>query len=239
MKSLLPACGVSLSLVLGCGDSGSDGGAGGQSATTSSPQTSASGNGSGATKSATGASGSGQTSTTAAATGSQASSATGAGSGFAQLSLDLCDVINEYRATQGLAAVPISVSLMTVAEAHVADLDAHPDVLEGECNLHSWSETSAEFGGCCYTPDHAQAQCMWDKPRELTDYTGNGYEIAASGTPTPEGALSAWQGSPGHHDVILNAGQWGSFSPWPAMGCGILGAYAVVWFGDAPDPDTL
>ena len=40
-------------------------------------------------------------------------------------------------------------------------------------------------------------------------------------TATPQGALSAWQNSPAHNDVILNAGIWQSYNPWPAMGVGM------------------
>jgi hypothetical protein len=81
---------------------------------------------------------------------------------------------------------------------------------------------------------------MWDKPREITGsiYTGNGFEISywSSGTATPAGALSGWQSSPGHNDVILNAGIWQSYDPWPAMGVGMRNGYAVIWFGDISDP---
>jgi hypothetical protein len=168
----------------------------------------------------------------------------GVGGSFAPESIALCQVINDYRFSQGLAEVPISPALMTVAEAHVGDLTDHPDIVSGNCNLHSWSQTSTLWTGCCYTPDHAQAECMWNKPPEITaswgpnQYTGNGYEIAAGGVSTPEEALGLWKGSPPHHDVILNADIWDGFSPWPAFGCGMKGGYGVVWFGDAKDPQT-
>jgi hypothetical protein len=122
-----------------------------------------------------------------------------------------------------------------VAEAHVQDLEAHhPDT--GSCNLHSWSDQGS-FTGCCYTDDHAEAECMWDKPRELTVYTGDGYEIAAwsGGRLSPNEALDLWRESSGHHDVILSRGIWAS-PPWQAMGAAISEHYAVVWFGTEPDP---
>jgi hypothetical protein len=81
---------------------------------------------------------------------------------------------------------------------------------------------------------------MWSKPNEITGgvYFAAGYEIAynASGGATAAGALAAWKASPGHNDVILNQGIWASRDPWPAMGAGIFGGYAVVWFGDMTDP---
>jgi hypothetical protein len=156
----------------------------------------------------------------------------------------LCDVINAYRVSLGLPEVPVSVALTTVAEAHVADLAANPGTLTPPCNLHSWSDQGA-WSGCCYTPDHAEAECMWSKPEEITAgwganaYTGNGYEISASGASTPEQALELWKTSQGHHDVILNAAGWANFSPWPAMGCGMGSGFAMVWFGDAVDLQSL
>ncbi len=151
---------------------------------------------------------------------------------------NLAQLINDYRQTQGLLPVPVTRSLTTVAQWHAWDLDVnHP--YGGDCNLHSWSDGEL-WTPVCYTADHANASGMWDKPREITSnaYTGNGFEIAywTSGTVSPEGALSGWQNSPGHNDVILNAGIWQSNNPWPAMGVGMRAGYAVVWFGPSADP---
>jgi uncharacterized protein YkwD len=145
---------------------------------------------------------------------------------------ELLELIDAYRAKNGLPSIPISTSMMIVAQTHAEDLAVNNPVTR-ECNLHSWSDAGA-WGGCCYTDDHAQAQCMWDKPRELTDYVGDGFEIAASGTPTALSALTAWQGSPGHNDVIINAGTWADY-PWNAIGAGMNNGYAVVWFGGEAD----
>jgi hypothetical protein len=235
----------SLSVLVACGDDGSssspggggggDGGVsstGGQSTGGSTPETG------GAGGALAGGAGEG---------GSDATGGAGAGgapSNFAPESLALCEVINAYRVSLGLPEVPVSVALMTVAEAHVADLVANPGTLTPTCNLHSWSD-QGPWSGCCYTPDHAAAECMWSKPGEITadwganTYSGNGYEISASGASTPEQALELWKSSPGHHDVILNAAGWANFSPWPAMGCGMGSGFAMVWFGDAVDPQTL
>jgi len=151
---------------------------------------------------------------------------------------ELADLINAYRADNGLAAIPVTVSLTAVAHWHVWDLELNSPH-GGSCNLHSWSDQGV-WSAVCYTSDHAQAQGMWDKPREITEgeYTGNGYEIAywSSGTATPSGALSGWQSSSGHNDVILNQGIWTGRDPWPAMGIGLRDGYAVVWFGDIADP---
>lgn len=146
---------------------------------------------------------------------------------------ELYKLIMEYRKASGLPEIPRSPALTQVARLHVRDLvENHPD--RGECNLHSWS-AHGTWSSCCYTNDHAEASCMWNKPKELTSYPGNGFEIAhwSSEGVTPEGALQGWQGSRGHNSVILNQGQWKD--QWNAIGIGIRGSYAVVWFGNKAD----
>jgi len=122
--------------------------------------------------------------------------------------------------------------------AHVWDLEINEPHSEPNCNLHSWSDQGS-WTEVCYTDDHLYADLMWSKPSEITGdvYGANGYENSASGVSSAAHALSLWQGSPGHKDVILNQGIWASRDPWPAMGAGMLAGYAVVWFGDAADPN--
>ncbi len=147
----------------------------------------------------------------------------------------LYDLIMQYRKTQGLPIIPLSTSLTYVAQTHVHDLnDNHPDI--GNCNTHSWSDKGS-WSECCYTSNHAQAEGMWSKPKELTSYQGSGYEIAfwSSDNTTAGESLSGWKSSPGHNAVLLNKGIWGSH-PWKAIGIGIYNNYAVVWFGEELDP---
>lgn len=145
----------------------------------------------------------------------------------------LYDLVMKYRAEKGLPAIPVSKSLTIVAQTHVKDLqDNGPS--EGRCNMHSWS-AKGRWKSCCYTDDHAQAACMWSKPAELTSYKANGYEIAymSSAEVTAEGALAGWKISPGHNQVVINAGMWNT--PWKAIGIGVYKNYAVIWFGHEPD----
>lgn len=146
----------------------------------------------------------------------------------------LYELIMSYRASYNLPSIPLSPALTYVAHTHVRDLAAYPPT--GECNLHSWSE-HGEWTPCCYTSDHAQAQLMWNKPRELTTYTGAGYEIAFynSAGATAVSALEGWKQSHGHNTVIINQGKW-NVKTWKAIGIGIYKNYAVVWFGEEPDP---
>ncbi|OFX19298.1 MAG: hypothetical protein A2033_01445 [Bacteroidetes bacterium GWA2_31_9] len=156
---------------------------------------------------------------------------------------NLYDLIMAYRKQNKLPVIPISKSLTFVAQTHCKDLSENkPDNVTG-CNPHSWSN-KGEWTACCYTSDHKQAQCMWDKPRELTNYKGNGYEIAFGSsdsryddyTASSESALDAWKKSSGHNNVILNKDIWKS-QGWGAIGVAIYKGYSVVWFGEEADED--
>lgn len=150
------------------------------------------------------------------------------------VALELIELVNVYRGENGLPAIPASSSLCDVAAAHTHDLADNAPHTEPGCNLHSWSDQGS-WTPCCYTPDHAAAQCMWDKPRELTDYPGNGFENAYAGSNDPVAALDAWKGSPGHNAVILNQDIWAD-QTWRALGADVHGGFAVLWFGAESDP---
>jgi uncharacterized protein YkwD len=143
-------------------------------------------------------------------------------------------LINAYRAEHALAPIPLSKSLSYVARRHVMDLETHQT--KGECNMHSWSP-DGPWSPCCYTPDHAHARCMWNKPRELTAYQDEGYENAYwnSAAVGARDALETWKQSPGHNAVILEQGTW-TDARWKSLGVGISEHYAVVWFGESTDP---
>lgn len=155
---------------------------------------------------------------------------------------DLFNLINEYRHTYGLPPVALSKNLTYVAKLHVQDLAENLPYNE-RCNLHSWS-SEGPWTACCYTEDHAQAACMWNKPQEISNYPGIGYEIAywTDETLSPEDfaakALAGWKRSTNHNVVIINKGRWKD-RHWNAMGIGVYKGYAAVWFGEEKDPDQL
>lgn len=147
----------------------------------------------------------------------------------------LYELVMQYRKQQGLPRIPVSKKLTEVAQLHVKDLAAYFKETE-ECNMHSWS-AHGKWQACCYKGDHSKPECMWNKPFEINQYPSRGYEIAyvCSDTATPAGALDGWKQSRGHKAVILNQGIWGS-SQWKAIGIGMFQGYAVIWFGEVPDP---
>ena len=150
--------------------------------------------------------------------------------------LNLYNQIMQYRAQMGLPEIPHSPSLTYVAHLHVRDMEAHYNAIaeNAGCNLHSWSN-QGRWTSCCYTSNHAEAECMWNKPRELTAYQGDGYEIsfATGGTATAQAALATWQRSPAHNALLVNQGVW--TQEWQAIGIGIHGGHACVWFGKEID----
>lgn len=126
--------------------------------------------------------------------------------GFVAFTQELSDeekklykMIMDYRKAMQLPVIPLSKSLTQVAQIHVKDLaDNKPD-LGNHCNTHSWSD-KGKWSACCYTPDHAQSNCMWGKPRELTSYKGDGFEIACGSNAccstfvmTAHYALDSWK----------------------------------------------
>lgn len=147
----------------------------------------------------------------------------------------LYDMVMKYRKEKGLPSIPVSRSLTYVAQLHVWDLATNIPV-QGDCNLHSWS-AKGPWKQVCYTDDHKKSALMWSKPKELTTYSGSGYEIACMSTNmSPAEALNCWSGSQPHNNVILNIGMWSE--KWNAIGIGMMGDYSVIWFGNMADTET-
>lgn len=139
-----------------------------------------------------------------------------------------------YRKEKKLPSIPISASLTKIAQMHAEELLAKEP--EEPCNMHSWSGKYGEKP-CCYTSDHREATCMWNKPAEFSAYKGKGYEIAAFDNSDLPDFLSGWKGSPGHNAVIINGGTWRG-REWKAIGVAIRHPFAVVWFGNEADAET-
>jgi uncharacterized protein YkwD len=144
------------------------------------------------------------------------------------------NLIMDYRANKNLPVISYSIELEKVAKAHATDLMLYYKTSE-KCNLHSWSK-NGKWQSCCYTADHKQSNCMWQKPAELSNYKATGYEIACytSDGETPEQALKQFIESKYHKEVIVNTGIWKN-TKWQAIGIGFSGNYATVWFGEAKD----
>jgi uncharacterized protein YkwD len=141
----------------------------------------------------------------------------------------LYQLLNDYRAQNGLPAIPRSPALNLVANRHVRDLAGNVRRL-----THGWSN-------CPYdASDSTTYACMWEAPKRLnTAYSGMAYENAhfKSDGATAESALSSWQASEEHRAVLLNQDVWQTYD-WQAIGVGIYENYAVLWFGKEADPNA-
>ncbi|HEY0744946.1 MAG TPA: CAP domain-containing protein [Chryseosolibacter sp.] len=148
----------------------------------------------------------------------------------------LYTLMMKYRKSKGLKSIPISAKLTKVAQTHARDLMTNYTFdFDNKCNPHSWSK-KGKWTSCCYTNDHKEAKCMWDKPKEIAGYEGAGYEIAyySSKGATAEEGLDGWKKSPGHNPLIINEGMWAKAN-WKAIGIGFYGEYGIVWFGEVSD----
>jgi len=152
----------------------------------------------------------------------------------------LYDLIMAYRKSKKLDPIPLSAKLTMVAQTHVRDLSENYvfDPKKVICNPHSWSD-KGQWTACCYTSDHKQKKCMWDKPKEIAGYTGSGYEIAyfSSAGATAKEGLDGWKLSPSHNPLIINDDIWKKVK-WAGIGIGIYKEYGVVWFGEVADEVT-
>lgn len=152
----------------------------------------------------------------------------------------LYDLIMDYRKSKGLPPISISAKLTQVAQVHARDLaDNYEFDPQNRCNPHSWSK-KGEWSSCCYTSDHKQAKCMWDKPNEIAGYSGPGYEIAyysSAGANASEG-LEGWKKSPSHNPLLINDGMWKK-ATWKGIGIGIYKQYGIVWFGEMEDKSEI
>lgn len=153
----------------------------------------------------------------------------------------LIKAINDYRMEHGLTAIPLSPEMTTVAKDHVQDLMKYaktaPEYTGTDCVPHGWSSNGPWKGGCYKYSDPSTAPIMWNKPKEIAHYPGNGYEILywSSGQATAADALKAWRQDAPHNDVIVNQGIWKNLT-WRAMGVWVEDGYASVWFGEQTDP---
>jgi hypothetical protein len=131
----------------------------------------------------------------------------------------------------------LSEALTIVAHVHINDLILNKPQEKG-CSVQAWSK-SEKWTSCCNTKDAAGIKCMTSKPKEITGYTGNGYELAYWGEDkaTPTDASTMWQQANASADMILSRGKWKGFN-WKAIGVGIKDGYAVLWLGDKTDKTT-
>lgn len=151
--------------------------------------------------------------------------------GISQDETILFNMINDMRRQNKLSSIPLSSDLCKVAQTHIADLIKWKPQEKG-CSLHSWSG-SGKWTSCCNTKEVFGIQCMKSKPREITGYPGDGYELIYWGedNATPAEAAALWKQVSASSDMILSQAKWSGYQ-WKAIGVGIKSGYAVLWLGD-------
>jgi hypothetical protein len=150
----------------------------------------------------------------------------------------LYEMINAHRVINGLKEIPLSASLSFVARTHVIDLYTnHPDT--SICNLNSWSD-KGEWTACCHNKYVPQEECVRNKPKELTNYSGEGFELtyAEIFNTHPDTVFRFWKKIDEANDFMLNKGKWEDKN-WRAIGVGIYKSYAVIWMGERTDNSAL
>ncbi len=149
---------------------------------------------------------------------------------------ELVDLLNTWIKDNGENKVKLAPSLCIVGDAHATDLvENSPN--EGDCSVFSWSD-GGDWTACCRDGTEEDASCTWNKPGEITGYPVNGYEVVATSggdTSTPSEAFSILIGSEEIADMMLTTGDWNRYD-WRALGAGLNGKYASVWFGEERDP---
>lgn len=156
--------------------------------------------------------------------------------GISQDETILFNMINDMRRQNKLSSIPLSANLCKVAQTHIADLIKWKPQEKG-CSLHSWSG-NGRWTSCCNTKEVFGIQCMKSKPREITGYPGDGYELIYWGEDiaTPAEAAALWKQVEASSDMILSRAKWSGYE-WKSMGVGIKSGYAVLWLGDAVNPN--
>jgi len=146
----------------------------------------------------------------------------------------LFNLVNDYRKSQNLPAIPLSKSLSFVAKVHIDDLITNkPDT--ANCSFHSWSGLGT-WKPCCFRKENKDKYCILTKPKELTNYPGLGHEIVfwESRDATAEKAIKQWKETSVSRFMLTNFKDWEKCT-WNAIGVGVKGGFAILWLGEEPD----
>lgn len=148
----------------------------------------------------------------------------------------LFESINIFLVENGKRTLELSKSLSYVAKTHINDLQQnHPDT--SICMLSSWSD-KGDWTPCCYNAYVHDPDCMWDKPKELTNFKYRGYEIALFFEEefNADTVMQLLYSSNSVLDMLLTKGDYLS-KKWVSMGIGINENYTSIWFAQRNDKD--
>lgn len=132
-------------------------------------------------------------------------------------------MINNYRKQNNLPPLIHNIKLTKTARTHIYQLkNINPTKIQN-FNMHSWFD-------CNYDDNK---NCMWDRPKRLYGYNGNGYEIITYSSlgMTINKALTNFKESKLHNDIILSNNIWKDVNI-KYIGIAINKHYCAIWFGD-------
>lgn len=142
--------------------------------------------------------------------------------------------INEARIEKGLSPLLLSKSLSFVAETHVKDLYINrPE--SAFCNMHSWSD-KGNWSPFCYPKDQSRRKSVWDKPKEITYYPGQAFELIywTNQVAFPDEIMDTWLATQSSASILLNYGKYAK-NTWKTVGVAIYKGFASAWFGEYAD----
>lgn len=146
----------------------------------------------------------------------------------------LFNCINQLLIENGEKALSLSKSLSYVAKLHIGDLsENHPDT--SICNLSSWSD-KGDWTACCYNSYVPTPDCMWDKPKELTDFRYRGYEMALYFEEefNSDTIMQLLYSSKKALAMLLTKDNYSS-KKWICIGIGINENYTSIWLAQRAD----
>jgi hypothetical protein len=146
----------------------------------------------------------------------------------------LFENINVFLAENGKKKLSLSKSLSFVAKTHINDLQInHPDT--SICNLSSWSD-NGNWTSCCYNSYVPNPDCMWNKPKELTNFKYRGYEMVLffEDEFNPDSIMQLLYSSNNALAMLLAKDDYSS-KKWICMGVGINENYTSIWMAQRAD----
>jgi len=151
---------------------------------------------------------------------------------------NLYEKINQFLKENGNKSLSLSKSLCYVAKTHVSDL-LQNNADTSICNLSSWSDQGS-WQACCYNAYVPNPDCMWDKPKELTNFKYRGYELAFyfEDSFNSDSIMQLIYSSRITRDMLLAKGNY-SNKKWISLGIGINRNYACIWFAQRKDTEAI
>lgn len=146
----------------------------------------------------------------------------------------LFNSINQLLIENGGKELSLSKSLSYVAKLHINDLsENHPDT--SICNLSSWSD-KGDWTACCYNSYVPNSECMWNKPKELTNFRYRGYEMALyfEEEYNSDSIMQLLYSSKKALAMLLTKDDYSS-KKWICMGIGINENYTSIWLAQRAD----